>query len=83
MYSGNSNEAVNLKLKSMLVSASTIQDVKIAFEFGKTRLPMHEQLAGDWIYSVDSETMGEVKRVYKEATYNCSLYDIFCKILKM
>lgn len=66
----------------MLVSASTIQDVKIAFEFGKTRLPMHEQLAGDWIYSVDPETMDEVKKIYKEATYNCSLYSVFCEILK-
>ncbi len=67
----------------MIVSPSTIQDVKIAFEFGKKNLSMIDQLAGEWIYGVDPETMDEVKAIYAEADGNLSLYNVFCKILKI
>jgi hypothetical protein len=67
----------------MIVSASTIQDVKIAFEFGKQRLSMMDQLAGEWIYGVDPETMDEVKAIYSESDGSLSLYNVFCKILKL
>jgi len=67
----------------MTVSASTISDVKSAFEFGKQRLSYIEQLEGEWIYAVDPETMDEVKSIYALADGNQSLYGIFCKILKL
>lgn len=67
----------------MTVSTSTIQDVKIAFEFGKQRLSFMDQLAGEWIYGVDPETMDEVKAIYAEADGDESLYGVFCKILKL
>jgi len=67
----------------MTVSASTIQDVKIAFNHGKNTLSTMDQLAGEWIYNVDPETMDEVKRLYKSSIDNVSLYGVFCKILKL
>lgn len=71
------------KIEIMTVSASTISDVKSAFEFGKQRLSYIAQLEGEWIYAVDPETMEEVKLLYREDTGNISLYGMFCKILKL
>lgn len=67
----------------MTVSSFTIQDVKIAFNHGKNSLSMMDQLAGEWIYGVDPETMDEVKAIYAKADGNTSLYNVFCRILKL
>jgi len=76
-------EITNKKIEIMTVSASTISDVKSAFEFGKQRLSYIAQLEGEWIYAVDPETMDEVKSLYSKAAGNMSLYGMFCKILKL
>jgi len=67
----------------MKVSASTISDVKTAFEHGKKTLSFIDQLSGEWIFFIDTETMEEVKSLYKESDRSGSLYHIFSKILKM
>ncbi len=67
----------------MTVSASTISDVKSAFEFGKQRLSSWEQLEGEWIYGVDPETMQEIEALHAAADGDSSLYRVFCRILKM
>ena len=67
----------------MKVSKSTIEDVKIAFNYGKKTLSIQEQLSGEWIYNTDIETMEEIKQIYNKHEGNISLYGVFCKILKM
>ena len=67
----------------MNISKSSIQDVKFAFNAGKNMLSYSEQLAGEWIYMVDIETMIEIKSIYNKSEENTSLYGIFCKILKL
>lgn len=66
----------------MTATTSTIQDIKIAFNTGKTMLSTIEQLQGEWIYMVDPETMNEVKSIYRNSKENVSLYGVFCKLLK-
>jgi hypothetical protein len=76
-----------IKLKKIIgimkVSASTIQDVKRAFEHGKKTLSFMDHLSGEWIFFVDPETMEEVKSLYNESDGTGSLYRVFSKILKM
>jgi len=66
----------------MKVSKSTIQDVKRAFEHGKNTFSFMDHLSGEWIYFIDPETMEEVKSLYRDSD-NCSLYGVFCRILKL
>ena len=69
-----------LKKENFEVSNSSIQDVKIAFEYGKKQ----GILVGDWIYNVDPETMDEVMNLFKcQKRGVLTLYNFFVKIAKL
>ena len=59
------------------VSLSTIKDVRMANDM-KSDLDV---ITGDWIYSVDPESMQEVKSYYKTLDGSKSLFNAFCEIL--
>jgi hypothetical protein len=66
------------------VSASTILDVRIAFEHGKKTLSIvSQQLECNWIYFVDEETIFEVKDIHDKISGDNSLMRVFYKILKI
>ena len=57
---------------------ATVNDIKLAYEYATKA----ERLNGNWIYSVDPETMEVVKGLWNKSSGEYSLYNIFCKILK-
>ena len=62
------------------LSLSSIKDVRHAFDVTPNTLD------GEWIYFVDPETFNEVKALYRamaEVDGNLSLYNVFCKVLKV
>jgi hypothetical protein len=69
-----------LRKEKFEISDSSIQDIKIAFEYGKKQ----GILAGDWIYMVDPETMNEVGNLFKSQKSGVlSTYNFFVKIAKL
>lgn len=69
-----------LRKENFEVSNSSIQDIKIAFEYGRKQ----GVLAGDWIYNVDPETMDEVMNLFKcQKRGVLTLYNFFVKIAKL
>lgn len=69
-----------LRKEKFEISDSSIQDIKIAFEYGKKQ----GILAGDWIYMVDPETMHEVGNLFKSQKRGVlTTYNFFVKIAKL
>lgn len=69
-----------LRKEKFEISDSSIQDIKIAFEYGKKQ----GILAGDWIYMVDPETMQEVGNLFKSQKRGVlTTYNFFVKIAKL
>lgn len=67
----------NIGKEKFEVKNSSIQDVKIAYTYKSDQ-------TSDWVYNVDTETMDEIRMLWKNAINgNLSIYDIFCKILKI
>lgn len=62
-----------------MISKSTILDVNLAWEEAE-RL---DRASHDWIYSVDPETMEEVKAFWKTLSGHHSLYNAFVVVLNM
>ena len=61
------------------ISESTKFDVKDAYD---NPLRSDDRITGNWIYSVDSETMKEIKSYWKTLDGGYSLMNVFVKILK-
>lgn len=73
-------KSFTLRKENFEVSNSSIQDIKIAFEYGKKQ----GILAGDWIYNVDPETMEEVMNLFKcQKRGVLTIYNFFVKISKL
>lgn len=67
----------NIGKEKFEIKNSSIQDVKIAFSYKADQ-------TSEWVNNVDPETMDEIRMLWKNAINgNLSIYDIFCKILKI
>ena len=70
---------ITQKIKDMKkVTKSTIIDVKLAWEMPARS---NDRITHNWIYSVDPETMEEVKELWKTMPGTASLYKAFVYVL--
>lgn len=76
------SETVIINKMLALASPSTLVDIKSAWDFRKETSMVGDVVTGNWIYTVDPETMQEVKLLWEYMPNDWSLFKTFCRLLK-
>jgi len=64
---------------TLIIPASLIIDLKMAYEMADT---LHERCSGEWVNSIDPESMVELKSIWKQVDGSYSLNQLAHAIRK-